>query len=440
MLTPLRNSTYRHLFAAQIISLLGTGLTTVALALLAYDLAGDKAGIVLGAALAIKMIAYVSIAPIVGGLAASLPRKKLLVILDIIRAGFVLCLPFVEEIWQIYLIIFLMQSCSAGFTPMLQATILDIIPDESTYTKALSLSRLAYDLESLVSPMLAATALLFMSFNVLFAFNALAFLISALIVVTALLPKRKIAQEVRIVSAWEKITFGVRAYLATPILRGLLSLSMAVSAAGSIVIVNTVVIVRSGFGLGEQEVALAWAVYGGGSMLVALTLPKLLQHLPDRPLMLAGAALLAAGLLAGSFVSTFFWLLPVWFLLGSATSLINTPSGRLLRRSSAEEDRPAYFAAQFSLSHACWLLTYPLAGWLGVTLGITETFYVFSAIVSMSFVTALYLWPHQEQIALMHIHQNINPDHPHLNDAEVVQGGYQHKHDYVIDHHHRTWP
>jgi MFS family permease len=98
MLAPLKNSGYRHLFAAQIISLLGTGLTTVALALLAYDLPGDKAGIVLGTALAIKMVAYVSVAPIVGGLAASLPRKTVLVSLDIIRAGFVLCLPFVEKI------------------------------------------------------------------------------------------------------------------------------------------------------------------------------------------------------------------------------------------------------------------------------------------------------------------------------------------------------
>lgn len=362
MLEPLNNSGYRHLFAAQIISLLGTGLTTVALALLAYDLAGDKAGIVLGTALAIKMVAYVSIAPIVSGLTASLSRKKILVTLDIIRAGLVLCLPFVEEVWQIYLIIFLMQSCSAGFTPMFQATILDIIPDEKTYTKALSLSRLAYDLETLISPMLAAVALLFMSFDALFASNAAAFLISALLVITAALPKREIAKDAKIVSAWEKISFGMRAYLATPLLRGLLALSLSVSAAGAMVIVNTVVIVRGSFGLGEQEVALAWVAYGGGSMFVALTLPKLLEHLPDRPIMLTGAALLAAGLLAGSGVSTFLWLLPVWFILGSAASLINTPIGRLVRRSSAEEDRPAYFAAQFSLSHACWLLSYPLAG------------------------------------------------------------------------------
>ena len=54
---------YRHLFSAQVIALFGTGLTTVALGLLAYDLAGPRAGAVLGTALTIKMVMYVVIAP-----------------------------------------------------------------------------------------------------------------------------------------------------------------------------------------------------------------------------------------------------------------------------------------------------------------------------------------------------------------------------------------
>ena len=56
MLGVLKNRTYRHLFGAQMIALLGTGLATVALGLLAYDIAGDQASIVLGLALTIKMI------------------------------------------------------------------------------------------------------------------------------------------------------------------------------------------------------------------------------------------------------------------------------------------------------------------------------------------------------------------------------------------------
>lgn len=43
----LANRTYRHLLSAQIVALVGTGLATVALGLLAYDIAGGNAGAVL---------------------------------------------------------------------------------------------------------------------------------------------------------------------------------------------------------------------------------------------------------------------------------------------------------------------------------------------------------------------------------------------------------
>ncbi|MEC9245479.1 MAG: MFS transporter, partial [Pseudomonadota bacterium] len=100
MLAILKNRTYRHLFAAQIIALVGTGLATVALGLLAFDLAGENAGAVLGTALAIKMIAYVGVAPIASAFAERVPRRAMLVALDLVRAGVAVFLPFVTEIWQ----------------------------------------------------------------------------------------------------------------------------------------------------------------------------------------------------------------------------------------------------------------------------------------------------------------------------------------------------
>ena len=52
MLTVLANRTYRHLLSAQVVALVGTGLATIALGLLAFDIAGGNAGAVLGTALA----------------------------------------------------------------------------------------------------------------------------------------------------------------------------------------------------------------------------------------------------------------------------------------------------------------------------------------------------------------------------------------------------
>src|SRR5215218_7888491 len=296
MLKVLADRTYRHLFAAQVIALAGTGLLTVALGLLAYELAGADAGVVLGTALAIKMVAYVGVAPVVGAFANQLPRRAFLVAMDLVRAAIALLLPFITEIWQIYVLIFLLQSASAAFTPTFQATIPDVLPDEKEYTRALSLSRLAYDLESLLSPALAAVLLTLISFHWLFGGTVVGFLCSAAFVLSVRLPQPTRSE--RQGGIYDKTTRGIRIYLKTPRLRGLLALNLSVAAAGAMVIVNTVVIVRGVLSLPENDVAVALGCFGGGSMIAALLLPRVLDKRPDRAVMLPAAALLAVVLFA----------------------------------------------------------------------------------------------------------------------------------------------
>lgn len=104
MVGVLRNPTYARLFIAQVVALLGTGLLTVALGLLAFDLAGRDAGAVMGTALTIKMVAYVGVAPVVAALVDQIPKKAVLVGADLIRFAVALLLPFVAEVWQIYVL------------------------------------------------------------------------------------------------------------------------------------------------------------------------------------------------------------------------------------------------------------------------------------------------------------------------------------------------
>jgi MFS family permease len=433
MLGILSYPTYRHLFAAQVIALVGTGLATVALGLLAWDIAGADAGVVLGTALAIKMVAYVTLAPIAAAFADRVPRRSMLVALDLIRATVALALPFVSEVWHVYILIFLLQAASAGFTPTFQATIPDILPDEADYTRALSLSRLAYDLESLLSPMLAAVLLTVVSFPVLFGGTVIGFLASAVLVLTVALPSPKPVQPRGI---WDRTTRGIRIYLATPRLRGLLALNLAVAAAGAMVFVNTVVLVQARLELGAPQVALALAAFGGGSMAAALLLPRLLDRMPDRPAMIAGAAILACGTALGPLVGSLTALMALWLVIGFGYSLTQTPTGRLLRRSAQPEDRPAIFAAQFALSHACWLLTYPLAGRFGAAFGLDVTFLVLAGIAAVGVVMAMRLWPAMDPEAVPHFHPDLPEGHPHLRDCT----GTEHRHPLVIDDLHRHWP
>ena len=455
MISPLANTTYRRLFMAQVTALAGTGLSTVALALLAHDLAGGEAGAVLGTALALKMIAYVGVAPIAGAFAHRLPRKYFLIALDVARAAAVACLPFITEIWHVYVLIVVINACSAGFTPCFQATIPDILPDERQYTRALSLSRLAYDLENLLSPTLAALALVFVAYDALFATNAAAFIVSALLISTLRLPSPKGQERER--GIWKNLSFGTRAYLHTPRLRGLLALSLAVSAAGAMVIVNTVVIVRERLGGTESDTALAFAAAGAGSMLVALLLPRVLDRLPDRPFMLLGGAVMGVGLLGALVGPGLTGLMGLWFLIGVGSSLVQTPAGRLLRRSASEGDRPAVYAAQFSLSHACWLVCYPLAGWAGSMLGLDTALLVLALMAAAGTAAAIRLWPADDAHVLMHRHDAMDHEHLHVHDEhhqhehEGWEGpephrhphrhaSIRHRHAFAIDLHHPVWP
>lgn len=378
MRAALANPIYRRLYLAQIIALLGSGLATVALGLLAYDLAGAGATRVLGTALAVKMVAYVTLAPVMEALVARLPRKRVLIGADLVRMAVAACLPLVTEAWQIYPLIFVLQAASATFTPLFQSVLPDVLPEEDAYTGALSLSRLAQDMEAIVSPMLAAALLLVVSTGALFDGTAVGFAASAALVASCALPGRRAAvagegeDGGRGPAAFARRARRGMALLAgRPALRPILALNMVPAAGGGYVIVQTVVIAQSRLGLGEQAVAWLLAAAGAGSMTGALLLPIALRRAPERAVMLSGAVLVTAATaligpaLALTGAPAVAAVAALWAAIGVGWSAAETPVGRILRRHAPAADLPAAFAAQFSLSHACWLVSYLVVGWVG---------------------------------------------------------------------------
>ncbi|GLF95095.1 MFS transporter [Streptomyces yaizuensis] len=389
---------YRYLFSAQIISLFGTGLTTVALGLLAYDLAGPRAGTVLGTALTVKMVMYVVIAPLTAAYIGRFPRRTFLVLLDVVRAAVVLALPLVSEVWHIYVLIGLLQAASAAFTPTFQAVIPDIVTDGSDYTRALSASQVASTMESLLSPVLAALALAFMSFDRLFLGTSAGFLLSALLILPTRIPDARPSAHTR---AGEKAVAGIRTFLRTPRLRGIMALNLVVAAAGSIVIVGTVNYVRDELGGSQSDVGWMLAASGGGTLLAALVLPRILDRVAARTVMVTGAGVLVGGTLAAVALvaagpATWTGTAIVWAVIGTGMALIITPTGTVLRASVEPNAVPEVFAAQFSLSHLAWLITYPLAGWLGTNAGFTLTWSVLAVLAAAGTTGAVLLWPRHD--------------------------------------------
>ena len=362
LFTPLRDKNFCKLYIGRSISLLGTGIGRIALAFFAYHLAPQHAGLVVGIALVINMLTYIIMGPIYGHYAARIPRKEFLVTMDLVRVALLIMVPFLTAVWQVYVFVLLINICSAGFTPLYQAVIPEMLKDEQAYSQGLILSRITYNIETLLSPALAALLLLTFNFHALFFLNAVTYFISAFLILTVSFPA--IVKSATLVKT--HVLSGIQTYLCQPMLVACLVLVMLSTLAGATVIVNTVVFLHGLFGQSNSVTASAMFFFGIGAVSFALLMPTLRTRYDEYQLMQAGAVVLMLTFLAASMLHSWWYFYLAWFFLGIGTIAIEGLLGVVVNRFAQSHNRTAMFAANFSLTHACWLIGYAITALLGV--------------------------------------------------------------------------
>ena len=392
------NRDFVRLFAAQVTSLVGSGVTSVALAAYAYQLAGRNATAVVGTALALRILAFVLISPVAGVLADRVDRKRMLIAADVLRVLLLGVFPFITAVWQVYVLIFAINAVTAFFTPTFEASLPEVV-GEGLYTRAVALSRVATDLESVGGPLIAGLLIALVGVRWTFWFDALTYVASALLVWRSRVPR---APRPTTLFPWgdfgAQVTHGTRVLLRVPALRQALLLHLAEAAAGAAAIVATVVYVRDVLGRGETAFAVAMAAIGIGSSVAAVLATRRAEaaeradagaeadarsdesaaharyhRLATRGL-LAGGLLLAVALLPGALRPPYAVLLGLWALNGAGQALIAVASVGLLARHTAPDERGRAYAAHFALTHLFWLGTYPAIGYLGRAIGVPATF------------------------------------------------------------------
>lgn len=379
-----KNAAYVRLLLAQVISLIGTGISNVCLALLAYELADNDASSVLSIAFALKMVTYIVIAPIFSTLSRRWPKKQVLMLLDFFRAGLFILLPFVDQVWQVYMLMFAINACSAAFTPLFQATLPQVVPKKTDYVKALSISRVAYDLEQILSPILSALLLTYFSFRYLFWIDAITFVLSAIFICLCFIPSDQSTLKKAGTFSWRGLTSGISIYLFNPSLRALWYAYLAAAAASAMVIVNTVVYVHEILKGGDSETALAMLSVGGGSMLVAMTLPRFLIKNTPQKFHMCGLFLICFAFYFGALLPNWLGFILICFCFGIGMSCIQTTSGLIITEASNGQDASQLFAAHFSLTHFWWLLTYLAAGLSASYFGLSGSYWIMLLVSTFS--------------------------------------------------------
>jgi MFS family permease len=379
---------YNLLFTAFALALLGTGIAVVGIVLLAFDLARDDAGAVLGAALAIKTGTHVVVAPIAAVLSGTMPKRPLMLILVLVGASTILLLPLIGSVWQLYALIFVFAAGSAIFNPTYQALVPYFLPEPRAYYRALTKARVANELESAASPFAAAVLLLVLDHDGLFVAATATFLLAAAILSKVDIPT---VDTVKKAKPLKEVGRGLRLFRDTPEFRFLVPLNMAMALIFAMVMTNTVVLVQGLFELGERATAIGMAAFGVGVLIGAILMVPLLLRLKAQPIMLVSAAFVAGLMLVGTQIASFQGLLMLWSLLGIGYGLAITPASAVLRSYGRAEDRGLLYATYFSLTNFALFLAYPLVGWLSAVLDTKIEFALLAAIAGAAVIAAFRL-------------------------------------------------
>lgn len=379
---------YALLFAANVVALLATGLATVALALLAYDIAGDEAGAVLGTALALKMAVNVLVPPFAPVYALRLSRKTWLMVLVFARAATLALLPLAEDVAHIYLLVVVFETAAAAFRAAYIATVPDLVRDGPAYATAIAKARIAYNLETVLSPLLAAALLTAIEVRSVFVASVALLVVAASLLGASRIPDGRSAAG----ATGRRLVQSFRTLMGTRSLRGALAVNAAAVAISAMVVVNTIVLVRGAFGKDDDAAAIALAAFAAGGVAAAASAPALILQFGERTVMLAAGAVMSGSLFSGAWLGGYLALIALLIVLGATTTLAHLPVESLLRRMSTRADREPLFACRYAIDSAFMMLGYAAAGWVGAGLGATAAFVVLGSFSAAMLLVGAWTW------------------------------------------------
>ncbi len=373
----LRNKLFAKVYLAQTISLLGDAFTWVGLALLSYQFGKDQAAIILATALTLRVTAFILFSPFAGVLADIVDRKKILYSTHFIRMAIVACLPFVTEVWQIYVLVFLMNVFNAFFSPTYRSVIPQIV-DKKLYRQAIGLSAATYQLLGVLGPGLAGVLAIWLGAREIFIVDAATFVIAGILLLS--LPKDFLnapKQDEHIKKhtiTWQDVTKGSKLLFANKDIRFALFIELVSAMAGAFILVNTITLVKGGLNLTDRNYGLIMAAFGIGATIAAFVSGAVDKTKSRRTSLILGALTLGFAISAANYLN-FSLLFVFWIIAGLGQSLAEIPSETLIGENIPEEEQGKVYGSHFAFSHLWWAIAYPIAGYFGTNYSGTDFLY-----------------------------------------------------------------
>lgn len=323
-----RNGRFVRLWAGQGISFVGDAITMVALVVLVVDLTGSAVNV--GGVLVARLLPTFA-GPLVGVVADRLrDRRRLLVAVDLVRAGLVCAMIPASSMPPLYALAFLLGLCQTLFNPTIRASFPGVVGG-GDLTRANAIISGTFSCALAAGPALGGVLVAAAGVDAAFALDAATYLVSAALLATVPMP-RPVGGEggsagfLRELAAGFGYLRGARVPLAVVAGAGLLML------AENTTVPAEVFLAKQTFGAGDAGYGLLVATWGAGMIAGS----GLMAALGDRARLLTwylASVFVAATALAATGLAPFFWAaLGAFTLAGICNGVDNVSTDALLQK------------------------------------------------------------------------------------------------------------
>ena len=183
------NSKFRRFWSANIVSMLGEWFNTIALFTLILTYTGSEA--LLGLLFTIRMLGFALLQPIIGLLADRWSRKWIMIITNILQAGFALSFLMVngpEDMWWLMVMSGIMMLLHGSYLTAERAALPNIVSEEQLST-ANALDSATWSASLAIGAALGGLVVTEYGVNVAFIVDSITFVFGALIILTVTVPQ-----------------------------------------------------------------------------------------------------------------------------------------------------------------------------------------------------------------------------------------------------------
>ncbi|WP_342564162.1 MFS transporter [Paenibacillus sp. FSL R7-0345] len=371
----LQRKGYSRLFAAGLVNGIGDRFSSVAMLALVLQLTGS--GMAVGITLGVRVLPYLFMAPLGGMLATRLPRKAIMIAVDLLRVQVALSFLLVdgeERLWLLYAGSFIMAAGEAVYSPVRKSAI-PLLADASALLKINSLEQLMNGSVLIIGAFIGGVVSLWFGPDMAFVMNALSFLTAAVLLWGISFPQPESGNsserrrpEKGDESAAKEQSEGGRLQTLKYVARGSLVLQIVIAYELLVPVINgwdnvliSVYAVQE-FHAGDIGVGAFYAALGIGlslSFFAGRLLKKRLLAVALTGLLLEGILLMAISN-SGSFVQAFF----LYILLSLAGGIGNACLDTLVMRGTPVRLQPVIFGMLSAVSGTLLGLSMLTAGWM----------------------------------------------------------------------------